>query len=88
MSKKNEGIPQLKIEEKDDDVKYIETLEEKLKEVQDLFDTHMQVLHQINDKRTQLNNEEQTVQFELSGLHGAITVINQLIEEAKDSKDI
>jgi hypothetical protein len=85
MSKKKDKNPELKLIVKNDEDKHVEILEAKLQEIQDLFDAHQQVLVEITRKREQLNKEEETVQFELSGLHGAITVINQLIEEAKDS---
>lgn len=77
------NYPELKLNTEDND--YVKLLERKLQEISDLYDQNYAVLEQIEAKRKQLNKEEETIQFELSGINGAKVVLRQLIEEAKDS---
>ena len=63
----------------------ISILEKKMIEIDELFEEQEKLLNEYANKKQELNNNEQAVKFELSGLHGARVVIQQLIEEAKDS---
>ena len=64
----------------------ISVLEKKLIEIEIMFDEQEEKLNNIANKKRELNNNEEAVKFELSGLHGAKVVIQQLIEEAKDGQ--
>ena len=55
----------------------------KLYELKSLYNSSMTKMKEIESRRNQLNKEEESLQFELSGLHGALKVIDELIEEAK-----
>lgn len=55
----------------------------KQKELKNLYNSSIVQLNEIESRRNQLNKEEESLQFELSGLHGALKVIDELIEEAK-----
>ena len=55
----------------------------KQKELKNLYNSSIIQLNEIESRRNQLNKEEESLQFELSGLHGALKVIAELIEEAK-----
>ena len=50
-----------------------------------MFEEQNESLNSIAVKKQELNKEEEAVKYELSGLHGAKVVLEQLIEEAKDS---
>ena len=52
-------------------------------ELKSLYNSSMTKMKEIESRRNQLNKEEESLQFELSGLHGALKVIDELIEEAK-----
>jgi len=88
----NSKVPDLAI----DDVKEEETLstkeslisvlEKKLIEIEVMFEEQEEKLNNFANKKRELNNNEEAVKFELSGLHGAKVVIQQLIEEAKDGQ--
>jgi hypothetical protein len=55
-------------------------------EVEELFEQQEEELNILAIKKQELNNNEEAVKFELSGLHGAKVVLQQLIEEAKDGQ--
>ena len=88
----NSKVPDLAI----DDVKEEETLstkeslisvlEKKLIEIEVMFEEQEEKLNNFANKKRELNNNEEAVKFELSGLHGAKVVLQQLIEEAKDGQ--
>tara|TARA_B100000470_G_C19508646_1_gene266459 strand:- start:277 stop:564 length:288 start_codon:yes stop_codon:yes gene_type:complete len=88
----NSKVPDLAI----DDVKeeeapstkesLISVLEKKLIEIEVMFEEQEEKLNNFANKKRELNNNEEAVKFELSGLHGAKVVIQQLIEEAKDGQ--
>jgi hypothetical protein len=61
-------------------------LKKKMMEVEELFEQQEEELNILAIKKQELNNNEEAVKFELSGLHGAKVVIQQLIEEAKDGQ--
>ena len=63
----------------------ISILEKKMLEIDEMFEEQEELLKEYANKKRELNNSEEAVKFELSGLHGAKVVIQQLIEEAKDS---
>ena len=60
-------------------------LEKKLLEIEDMFEGQEEELKALAIEKEELNNREEAVKYELSGLHGAKVVLQQLIEEAKDS---
>ena len=64
----------------------ISVLEKKLIEIEVMFEEQEEKLNNFANKKRELNNNEEAVKFELSGLHGAKVVIQQLIEEAKDGQ--
>ena len=63
----------------------ISNLEKKMIEIDEMYEEQEELLNEYANKKRELNNSEEAVKFELSGLHGAKVVIQQLIEEAKDS---
>jgi len=63
----------------------VSILEKKMIEIDEMYEEQEELLNVIANKKRELNNNEEAVKFELSGLHGAKVVIQQLIEEAKDS---
>ena len=72
--------PGLKIET---ELKYEEILQDKLDSIEDLFNLNTRRLDEVSFKRNELNKQEEEIQFELSGLNGARSVLQELIEEAK-----
>ena len=63
----------------------ISILEKKMIEIDEMYEEQEELLNEYANKKRELINNEEAVKFELSGLHGARVVIQQLIEEAKDS---
>jgi hypothetical protein len=63
----------------------VSILEKKMIEIDEMYEEQEELLNGYANKKRELNNNEEAVKFELSGLHGAKVVIQQLIEEAKDS---
>jgi len=59
----------------------IEILVYKKNEIDSLFDEHSKELETIAFKKEELNKLEENVRYELSGLHGARTVLDQLIND-------
>mgnify|MGYP001368538503 CR=1 FL=1 len=59
----------------------IEILVYKKNEVDSLFEETSKSLDEITRQRDELNKREEEVQYELSGLHGARVVLDQLINE-------
>ena len=59
----------------------IEILVYKKNEVDSLFEETSKSLDDITRQRDELNKREEEVQYELSGLHGARVVLDQLINE-------
>ena len=59
----------------------IEILVYKKNEIDSLFDEHSKELETIAFKKEELNKLEENVRYELSGLHGARVVLDQLINE-------
>ena len=64
----------------------ISILEKKMIEIDEMYEEQEELLNEYANKKRELNNSEEAVKFELSGLHGAKVVIQQLIEEAKDGQ--
>ena len=90
--KTNNKVPDLVI---DDDIEeeasstkesLISILEKKMIEIDEMYEEQEELLNEYANKKRELNNSEEAVKFELSGLHGAKVVIQQLIEEAKDGQ--
>ena len=85
------NVPELNIEEdKEEETPLIQEslisiLEKKMIEVEDMFEGQEEELNALGVEKQELNNREEAVRYELSGLHGAKVVLQQLIEEAKDS---
>ena len=70
----------------DDEVTYtnkdfLDILLFKKKEIDDMFAEQSKELDSINRQKEELNKREENVQYELSGLHGARVVLDQLINE-------
>ena len=64
----------------------ISILEKKMIEIEGMYEEQEELLNEYANRKRELNNDEEAVKYELSGLHGAKVVIQQLIEEAKDSQ--
>ena len=88
------NVPDLNIEEETPFVGSISTtameshtsiLEKKLLEIEDMFEGQEEELKALAIEKEELNNREEAVKYELIGLHGAKVVLQQLIDEAKDS---
>ena len=70
----------------DDDVTYtnqdiLDIISFKKKEIDEMFEEQSKKLETIALQKEELNKREETVQYELSGLHGARVVLGQLINE-------
>ena len=70
----------------DDEVTYtnkdfLDILLFKKKEIDKMFSEQSSELENINRQKEELNKREENVQYELSGLHGARVVLDQLINE-------
>ena len=91
-SKSNNNVPDLVIEDdKEEETpsteeSLISILEKKMIEIEGMYEEQEELLNEYANKKRELNNDEEAVKYELSGLHGAKVVIQQLIEEAKDSQ--
>ena len=89
--KNNRKVPELVIDNGEDreipsiQDSLVTILEKKMIDINEMYDEQENLLTEYANKKRELNNNEETVKFELSGLHGAKIVIQQLIEEAKDS---
>ena len=70
----------------DDEVTYtnqdiLDIISFKKKEIDEMFEEQSKKLESIALQKEELNKREETVQYELSGLHGARVVLDQLINE-------
>ena len=70
----------------DDEVTYtnqdiLDIISFKKKEIDEMFEQQSKKLETISLQKEELNKREETVQYELSGLHGARVVLDQLINE-------
>ena len=85
------NVPELNIEEdKEEETPLIQEslisiLKKKMIEVEEMFEEQEEELNNLAKQKAEINNQEEAVRYELSGLHGAKVVLQQLIEEAKDS---
>ena len=59
----------------------IEILVYKKNEVDAMFEEQSDELDRIGRQKEELNKREESVQYELSGLHGARVVLDQLLNE-------
>ena len=64
---------------------HISILQKKLIEIEEMFEEQEEKLEALAYEKQEINNKEEAVKYELSGLHGAKVVLQQLIEEAKYS---
>ena len=70
----------------DDEVTYtnqdiLDIISFKKKEIDEMFEEQSKKLQTIALQKEELNKREETVQYELSGLHGARVVLDQLLKE-------
>ena len=70
----------------DDEVTYtnqdiLDIISFKKKEIDEMFEEQSKKLETIALQKEELNKREETVQYELSGLHGARVVLDQLLIE-------
>ena len=70
----------------DDEVTYtkqdiLDIISFKKKEIDEMFEEQSEKLESIALQKEELNKREESVQYELSGLHGARVVLDQLINE-------
>ena len=64
---------------------HMSILQKKMIEIEEMFEEQEEELNTLAIEKQELNSREEAVKYELSGLHGAKVVLQQLIEEAKDS---
>ena len=60
---------------------FVDTILFKKKEIDEMFSEQSKLLENIARQKEELNKREETVQYELSGLHGARVVLDQLLKE-------
>ena len=90
--KNNNNVPDLVIDDDKEgetpptEESLISILEKKMIEIEGMYEEQEELLNEYANKKRELNNDEEAVKYELSGLHGAKVVIQQLIEEAKDGQ--
>ena len=60
---------------------FVDTILFKKKEIDEMFEEQSKKLQTIALQKEELNKREETVQYELSGLHGARVVLDQLLKE-------
>lgn len=81
--------PELKLSDlKEDDkigVDFVQIIENKFLELDELHQAHLKILTELNNKKNEINKQEESIQYELSGINGAKIVLKQILEEAKDS---
>jgi hypothetical protein len=81
--------PELKLSDlKEDDkigVDFVQIIENKFVELDELHQAHLKILTELNNKKNEINKQEESIQYELSGINGAKIVLKQILEEAKDS---
>ena len=70
----------------DDEVTYtnqdiLDIISFKKKEIDEMFEEQSKKLESIALQKEELNKREESVQYELSGLHGARVVLDQLLNE-------
>ena len=70
----------------DDEVTYtnqdiLDIISFKKKEIDEMFEEQSEKLESIALQKEELNKREESVQYELSGLHGARVVLDQLLNE-------
>ena len=88
------NVPDLNIEEdKEEETpstgeSLISILQKKFIDIEEMFEGQEEELKALAIEKEELNNREEAVRYELSGLHGAKVVLQQLIEEAKDSHSL
>jgi len=64
---------------------FVQIIENKLKELNELHKANYNQLVELNNKKNEINKQEESIQYELSGINGAKVVLQQILEEAKDS---
>lgn len=52
------------------------------------FDELYEHLNSLSIQKNEINKQEEAIQVELSGLNGALTVLDELIEETKIQTDM
>ena len=70
----------------DDEVTYtnqdiLDIISFKKKEIDEMFEEQSKKLESIALQKEELNKREESVQYELSGLHGARVVLDELLNE-------
>ena len=59
----------------------------KLKNLEELFGEQEQRLTELAHHKEELNKQEETIRYEMCGLHGAIVALKQLIDEVTEDKE-
>ena len=77
----SENNPKLLVDE--DRENYNLLLQSKKTNLKKLFDETYQHLNDLAVQKDEINKKVEAVQTELSGLNGALTVLDELIEETK-----
>ena len=78
------NVPELNIEEDKEkeapstEESLISILEKKMIEIEDMFEGQEEELKALAIEKEELNNREEAVKYELSGLHGAKVVLQLL----------
>ena len=77
----SENNPKLLVDE--DRENYNLLLQSKKTNLKKIFDETYQYLNDLAVQKDEINKKVEAVQTELSGLNGALTVLDELIEETK-----
>jgi len=81
--------PELKLSDlKEDDkidVDFVQIIENKLQELDELHEANLRFLKELHNRKNEINKQEETIQYELSGINGAKVVLKQILEDAQDS---
>lgn len=81
--------PELKLSDlKEDDkigVDFFKIIENKLQELNKLHQENYNQLVELNHRKNDINKQEESIQYELSGINGAKVVLEQILKDAQDS---
>ena len=83
----SESNPKLLVaSDSEDDV--LTKLQNKKEKIKTIFDELYEKLNTLTIQKNEINKQEEAIQIELSGLNGALTVLDELIEETKIHSDM
>lgn len=81
--------PELKLsdlkENEKNGVDFFKIIENKLQELDELHQANYNQLVELNHRKNDINKQEESIQYELSGINGAKVVLEQILKDAQDS---